>query len=212
MTTQTVDSKYLVKLTPHNSVLVLIDYLTGFMPGLKSIDEPTYKDNVIALVKLGDIFQLPTIVLGDEGSFRGHFFPEITEYLTRGQRIERHAPSAWKAPEFVAALQQFDRPKIIMAGISLDNCLLQTALDVMRADYEVYVVVDASGTESPLVETAAIMRLAQAGAVMVNWVSLAAELLDDWENPEGEPVGALYQQHSKWGGNLILRKLKNLGQ
>jgi len=39
MTVQAADSKYLVKLTPENAVLVLIDYLTGFMSGLKSIDE-----------------------------------------------------------------------------------------------------------------------------------------------------------------------------
>lgn len=199
MTTQTaVDPKYLVKLTPENSVLVMVDYLTGFMPGLRTMDADTYMNNVTALAKIGKIFQLPTIIVGDEGGFRGNFFPQISQYLSHGWRIERHTPSAWHATEFVEALQKFNRPKVIMAGISIDNCVLQTALDVLSAGYEVYVVVDVSGTESKLVENAAILRLTQAGAVMINWASLASELMDNWDKPEGKEVVALYQEHSKW--------------
>ena len=97
-------------------------------------------------------------------------------------------------------LKQINRPKVIMAGISIDNCVLQNALDILAAGYEVYVVVDVSGTESQLVEIAAMMRLTQAGAVMTSWVSLASELLDDWNTPEGPEVGALYQELSAWGG------------
>jgi nicotinamidase-related amidase len=200
MTTQSnVTSKYLVKLTPENSVLVMVDYLTGFLPSLQTVDANTYMNNVTALSMIGQIFQLPTIILGDEGGFRGKFFAQISEYLPQGLRIERNSPSAWLEPKFVEALQKFNRPKIIMAGISIDNCVLQTALDVLRAGYEVYIVVDVSGTESRLVEDAAIMRLSQAGAVMTSWVSLASELMGDWNSPEGEKVGQLYQKYSKWG-------------
>ena len=88
-----------------------------------------------------------------------------------------------------------------MAGISINNCLMLTALDAMAAGYEVYVVVDASGTNSQLVELAAMMRLTQAGAVMTSWVTLASELMNDWQTPEGAKVGALYQKYSDWGGS-----------
>ncbi len=82
MTTPTfVESKYLVKLTPENSVLVMVDYLTGFLPRLRTMDRDTYMNNVTALAKIGKIFQLPTIILGDEGGFRGEFFPQISQYL-----------------------------------------------------------------------------------------------------------------------------------
>jgi hypothetical protein len=85
MTTPTfVEPKYLVKLTPENSVLVMVDYLTGFLPGLRTMDRDTYMNNVTALAKIGKIFQLPTIILGDEGGFRGEFFPQISQYLSHG--------------------------------------------------------------------------------------------------------------------------------
>ena len=86
-----------------------------------------------------------------------------------------------------------------MGGISLDNCLMQTALDALSAGYEVYVLPDISGTDHPLIEQAALLRLTAAGAVTTNWVSLASELMGDWQGPHGPAVGALYQEHSIWG-------------
>lgn len=114
MTQTTNKSSYLEKLTPNNSVLVMVDYLTGFLPAIKTIDSDTFQNNVTAIAKIGNIFQLPTIILGDEGGFRGEFMPQIAKYLSHGKYIERHTPSGYGAPEFVEALKNSDRPKVIM--------------------------------------------------------------------------------------------------
>lgn len=196
-----IDEKYLQKLAPENSVLVMVDYLTGFIPGIKTIDAETYDKNVTALARIGEIYKdrMPTLILGDEGGFRGEFFPQIREHLAHGIFVERNQPSAWHSEQFRNLLAEYKRPKIILAGISLDNCVLQTSLDVLKAGYEVYIVVDVSGTNSFLAENAAMSRLVQAGAVLINWVSLASELLDDWANAEGTQIGELYQKYSNWG-------------
>jgi Isochorismatase family len=200
-TTGTAANQYTEKLSPQNSTLIMVDYLTGFDPGLKTIERKLYMNNVTAVAKLGKIFKLPTIVLGDEGGFRGNFYPVLAEQLPNAPRIARHTPSAWREPAFVKEVDRIGRKKLIMAGISIDNCLMQLALDALKAGYEVYVVVDASGSDEKLVEQAAMQRLTQAGAVMTSWVSLASELMGDWETPEGPAVGQIYQQHSAWGGN-----------
>ncbi len=190
---------YLEKVSPQNAMLIMVDYMTGFNAGLQTIDQKRYQNNVTALAKIGRIFKLPTIVLGDEGGFRGKFYPQINQYLPDAQKIGRHTPSAWDEPAFVAAVQKTGRKKLIVGGISLDNCTLLLALDALRAGYQVHVVVDASGTDDKLVEQAAMMRLTQAGAVMTSWVSLASELMGDWNTPAGPLVGKLYQDHSAWG-------------
>jgi nicotinamidase-related amidase len=41
---------------------------------------------------------------------------------------------------------------VIIGGISIDNCTLHTSLDLIRNGYNVYVVVDASSTNSKLAE------------------------------------------------------------
>lgn len=198
----TSNNKYLEKLSKSNSTLVMVDYLTGFDPGLKTIEKNLYNHNVTALAQIGQIFKLPTVILGDTGSFRGNFYPLLKKYLPDAPQLERHAPSAWTEQSFRDFLKNAGRKKIIIAGISIDNCALQTSLDLLKNGYEVYVVVDASGTDEHLVEQAAMIRLTQAGAVMVTWVSIASEIMGDWQSPEGAAVGKLYQDHSNWNGKL----------
>lgn len=196
------ENPYLEKLSKTNSALVMVDYLTGFDPGLKTIEKNLYIHNVTALAQIGQIFKLPTVILGDEGDFRGQFYPLLKKHLPNAPILARHAPSAWTEQSFRDFLKNSGRKKIIIAGISLDNCTLQTSLDLLKNGYEVYVVVDASGTDEHLVEQAAMMRLTQAGAVMVNWVSIASEIMEDWQSPEGAAIGKLYQDHSTWNGVL----------
>jgi nicotinamidase-related amidase len=191
---------FLHRITPANSALILIDYLTGFEPGLRTMALDEYQKNLTALIKLGQLFQLPIVVLGDEGGFRGEFMQPVKEFLADVKPIGRHSPSAWLVREFRDTLERLGRQNLIVAGISLDNCTLLNTLDLLRAGYTVHVVCDVSGTTDTLVETAAMLRMTQAGAIMTSWVSLASELMVDWESPEGNGVGGLYAEYSLWSG------------
>lgn len=193
-------SGYLEKLSPQNAGFVMVDFLTGFDPGLKTIEKSTFVNNATALAKISALFKMPTIVLGEEGGFRGKFYPLVKEHLGHGVRVERHTPSAWDEPKFREAVKKLNRKKLIIGGISLDICTQLLAIDLMREGYEVYVVVDCSGSDQKIVEEAAMLRMTQAGATMVSWGTLASELMKDWNTPEGPAVGQLYQEHSAWGG------------
>ncbi len=194
---------YTERLTPSNSMLIMVDFLDGFLPGLRTIERSLFRANAEALARIGKIFKLPTIVLGEEGDFRGNFFPEVMQHLDHGVRVERHTPSAWDEPNFVAELEKIGRKKVIIGGISLDICTTMLTLDLLRNGYEVFVVVDASGSDTQLNEMAAMMRMTQAGAAMTSWGSLASELMKDWQTPEGPHVGELYQQFSYWGNHAL---------
>ncbi len=194
------ENQYLEKISKDNAAFVMVDYLTGFDPGLRTIDRATFVNNATAFAKISEIFNMPTVVLGDEGGFRGKFYPLVENHLSNDMKIERHTASAWGSKEFRDAIKKFGKKKIVIGGISIDICTQLTALDLLANGYEVYVVVDASGTDQPIVEQAAMMRLNQAGATMISWGTLASELMVDWQTPEGPKVGALYQEHSAWGG------------
>ncbi len=193
---------YQTRLVPEDCVMVLVDYLTGFDPGLRTLPRERWELNITAFTRLAKIFAVrtPVFVLGDEGDFRGNFYPQIAENVPDAPRFERDTPSAFQSEAFRNALAAAGRKRVIIGGVSLDLCTLHTTLDLLKAGYEVFVVVDCSGTESELVQTAAMMRLTQAGAVMTNWVSLASELMGDWRTPEGEAVGRLYAELSAWNG------------
>jgi hypothetical protein len=193
---------YSDKLTRDNAVVILVDFLDGFFPGIKTIDHDLLRRNAEAFTKLSSIFKMPTIMLGEEGSFRGNFFPGVVANAQHAIRVERHTPSAWDEPEFRRVLGEIGRKKVILGGISLDICTLQLTLDLIEAGYEAYVVVDVSGSDTLLNEQAAIARMTQAGAVMVNWASIASEIMKDWQTQEGPEIGKLYQDYSYWGNRM----------
>jgi nicotinamidase-related amidase len=193
---------YAEKLDRHNAVVILVDFLDGFFPGVKTIDHDLLRRNAEAFTRLSAIFNMPTIMLGEEGSFRGNFFPGVIANAGHAVRIERHTPSAWDEPNFQAALAKIGRKKVILGGISLDICTLQLTLDLISGGYEPYVVVDVSGSDALLNEQAAMHRMTQAGAVMVSWASIASEIMKDWQTPEGPEIGKLYQDFSYWGNRM----------
>lgn len=196
-------NQYTEKLNKEEVTLIMVDFLEGFVPGIRTIDKNLFYANAEALAKVGKIFKLPTIMLGDEGGFRGNFFPKVKENLPDATYIERHAVSAWDEPNFRKELERIDNKKIVLGGISIDICTTQLTLDLLNNGYQVYVVVDASGSDTNLNEMAAMLRLTQAGAVMINWGTLASELMKDWATPEGPMVGELYQKYSYWGSSEL---------
>lgn len=71
-----------------------------------------------------------------------------------------------------------------------DVCVLFPTLSALAEGFEVYVVVDASGTFNEVVRDAALTRASAAGAVLINWFAVACELQKDWRlGPNAGQVG-----------------------
>jgi Isochorismatase family len=185
----------LASMTPANTAVVYVDYVTGLDNLLTTIPGNQYRNNVAAFAKLSPLFKLPTAVLGEENDYYGSFFPELKALLDSGGRnFPRSTPTGY-TPAFAEWLRSTGRSNVLIGGISIDNCTLHTALDLLRAGYNVYVVVDASGTNSPLAEDAAILRLVSAGAVTVSWLNALTELGGDFAGPYGKGMMEIIQAH-----------------
>ncbi len=73
----------------------------------------------------------------------------------------------------------------------------------MNDGFDVYAVLDASGTWSHLVAQVAALRMMQAGVVPITWVAVAAELQSDWRNDTGPELAELMGTHLPFYGNVI---------
>jgi nicotinamidase-related amidase len=74
------------------------------------------------------------------------------------------------------------RDQIVLAGCETHICLLQTAIDLMQEELEVWVVVDATGSRKSKDKDAALDRLAGAGAELVSLEMLIFEWLGTAEH------------------------------
>ena len=84
-----------------------------------------------------------------------------------------------------------ERASIVVAGCEAHVCLLQTALDLLEDEFEVWVVTDACSSRTERNRDAAFDRLAGAGAELVTTEMVAFEWLRSCEHPAFKEMLAL---------------------
>jgi len=185
------------RLTPENCVFAFIDHQTGLMNLVGSSPSVDFKSIVIGLAKTAKVHGVPSVITTSaEAGPNGPFLPEVLALLPDAPLISRPGQiNAWENPEFVEAIRKTGRNKIVMSGITTDVCVAFAALSAIDAGFEVYVVTDASGAQSPAVQEAAIERMSQAGATIGTWFAISCELLWDWRNPAGASSAQLFVEH-----------------
>jgi nicotinamidase-related amidase len=131
--------------------MLFIDHQAAIMTDIGDIDPVRFRNNVIALAKIAKLHKLPTVLSDNmpEG-FAGPILPELVKLLPDAPLIHRAGPiNAWDDPAFVMAIEATRRRKLVIAGCTTDICLMFPALSALQAGYDVYGVIDASGTWSP---------------------------------------------------------------
>jgi nicotinamidase-related amidase len=163
-----------------------------------------FKDNVLALADVAKFFELPTILTTSfEDGPNGPMVPELKATFPKAPYIPRPGQiNAWDNEDFVRAVQATKRKQLIIAGVVTDVCVAFPALSAIEAGYQVFVVVDASGTFNKAVRDAALLRMAHAGVQLMNWFSVACELHRDWRN-DIEGLGKLLADHLPNYRNLM---------
>ena len=191
-----VNSAFYEQLTPDNCAMLLIDHQAGLFLGVQSMDQQVLKNNVIALAKTAKVFNLPTVLFTSSAQGpNGPTIPEVVELFPDHEIHNRSPINLWNDPKCRTAVEQTGRKKLIMAAITTDVCLAFPALSALKAGYDVYAVIDASGTWSQAAELASMMRLTQAGAIVTNWIAVAAELKHDEERETSPAMNTAFSEH-----------------
>ena len=193
------------RLTPENAALLLIDHQTGISNGITDLTQPEFKNNLVALAKIGKMFSLPAVITTSAANGpNGPLIEDIVEILPEAPVIHRPGEiNAWEHEGFVETVKSSGRKKLIMAGVSTDVCLTFAAISAVQDGFDVYAVLDASGTWSPLVAQTATLRMVQAGVIPMTWVAVSAELQNDWRNPTGGELAELFRLHLPFYGNVM---------
>lgn len=169
-------------LTPDNSQVLFIDQQPQMAFGVQSIDRQTLKNNVVALAKAAKIFNVPaTITTVETESFSGHTYPELLAVYPTHKILERTSMNSWDDQNVRDALAANKRKKIVVAGLWTEVCNLMFALSAINdAQYEIYMVADASGGTSADAHKYAMDRMVQAGVIPVTWQQVLLEWQRDW--------------------------------
>ena len=183
------NKRYSERLTSENAALLLIDHQVGLFTGVRDIPVAELKHNVVALAKAAKVLGLPMVVTATSPEMWGPIIPELTEALSGISIINRTTVNAFDEPRFAKAVEGTGRKKLIIAGVSTEVCLALPAIHATGMGYDAYAVIDASGTFSETKRITGLMRMVQAGVVIIDYATVAVEMLKDNANPK---AGALY--------------------
>lgn len=190
-------------LTPQNAQLIIIDHQPQMAFGVQSMDRQQLKNNVVALAKSAKVFDIPTTITTVETlGFSGHTYPELLAVFPELPLLERSSMNSWDDQKVRDALDKAaaeGRKKIVVAGLWTEVCNLSFALSAMhdRADFEIYMVADASGGTSKEAHDYAMQRMVQAGVVPVTWQQVLLEWQRDWARKERyNAVMDIVREHS----------------
>lgn len=191
------------------SQLVLVDYQARLMPAIFEADAAA--ENAVRLGKLAQLADVPIFGTEQNPSRLGENLPDIRALCQR-TLAKMHFSGAeeglceWLRPPVKApggnarslpkhlqkpAADADARNMIVIAGCEAHVCLLQTALDLLEDDFEVWVVTDACSSRTERNRDAAFDRLAGAGAELVTTEMVGFEWLRTAEHPAFRELQAL---------------------
>jgi nicotinamidase-related amidase len=194
-----------------NSQLVLIDYQARLMPAM--FDSDAVLSNAVRLAKLASLLQVPAFYTEQNPSKLGATHGELAAVLAASQakqlakmqfsaveeglgELLRPAPkpvqgNARSLPKHLQKPAPTNKDTVVLAGCEAHICLLQTALDLLEDEFDVWVVTDACSSRTERNRDAAFDRLAGAGVELVSTEMVAFEWMRTAEHPEFRQVQAL---------------------
>ena len=132
--------------------------------------------NCAILLQAANLMQVPTLVTEQYPQGLGETLPELKQHFLNTKSIAKTAFSACAEPAFKQLLP-VDKPQIVLAGMEAHICVLQTALGLLNAHMQVFVVEDAIISRNFSHKANAIARLRDAGCVITNTESVLFEWL-----------------------------------
>ena len=197
------------------SQLVLVDYQAKLMPVIG--DGEAVLANALRLAKIANLLDVPVTLtehcadkLGASDErlaeladvlMNKQSFSAVAEGLSQALQPEPKAKPQAKpqgAPRGIARslpkhlrkpeVEEPERRTIVIAGCEAHVCLLQTALDLLDEEWDVWVVTDACGSRTERNRDAAYDRLAGAGAELVTTEMVAFEWLREASHPAWREV------------------------
>lgn len=120
----------------------------------------------------------------------GHTLPELSALMPNIHPVEKTTFSCLAESRFTRQLTR-DHSQVILSGMEAHICVLQTALDLIEAGKQVFVVEDAVISRNPANKANALARMRDAGCVITNIESVVFEWLGAAEGEVFKTVSKL---------------------
>jgi nicotinamidase-related amidase len=177
-----------------NVAMLLIDHQSGLFQTVGDMPMPELRLRAAALAKMATLCKIPVITTASvpQGP-NGPLIPEIHENAPHAKYVGRKGEiNAWDNPDFVAAVKATGKKQLIIAGTITSVCMAFPSISAVYDGYQVFAVVDASGTYSKMAQEITLARVVQAGVVPMDTAAVASELQKTWNRDDAMEWAGIY--------------------
>lgn len=149
------------------------------------------KDRAIRFFKSMRVLNVPILVTQQYTRGLGDTDADIKEAIGEFEYIDKTSFSCMGEPTFIEALEKTGRKKVVIAGMEAHICVLQTAMDLIDAGYEVYVLVDACSSRNKLDKKIGLERMRAEGIKIATYESVVFEMLQKAGSDEFKQISKI---------------------
>ena len=175
-------------LNAQQSTLLVVDIQTALLPVMAESDRVVSGSAI--LLRAAQRLGVPVVVSEQYPRGLGPTIHELAALFSPEDVLEKLHFSCADDPIISARLRELNRPQVVVGGIEAHVCVMQTALGLKMAGYQVLVVSDATSSRTHANHQAAMARLTAAG-VTIGTVEM---VVFEWLNRAGSPE---FQELSK---------------
>lgn len=162
-----------------DSLVLLIDIQSKLAPAIA--DHHDVEQAAAWVLQVALQLEVPVLATEQYPKGLGYTVPLLAELIPQHNMLQKMHFSAMREADVVAALNVSGRKQIVVIGTETHVCVLQTVMDLLAADYQVYVVTEAVGSRTAENKQLALSRMQQAGA----WIISKEMLAFEWLNKAG---------------------------
>jgi nicotinamidase-related amidase len=163
-------------LSNKNSLLLIVDVQNALIPAIQNADS-TIK-NIQKLIAAKQQLNIPIIVTEQYPAGLGRTVSTLLDHLSETDVLSKTHFSLAQEPHIMTALELINRRQIVICGMEAHVCVLQSALELKKHHYEVYVVLDAVTSRKQLDYDAALERFRSNGVHVVTTEMVLFEWLE----------------------------------
>ena len=146
--------------------------------------------NCSILAQTASLLGVAMIVTEQYPKGLGHTIPELSALIPNIHPVDKTTFSCLAESKFTRQLTR-DHSQIILSGMEAHICVVQTALDLIEAGKQVFVVEDAVISRNPANKANALARMRDAGCIITNTESVVFEWLGAAEGEVFKAVSKL---------------------
>lgn len=171
------------------AALVVVDVQEKMLAAIGSAPTARIVEKIKGLIAAAQALDIPILWTEQYPEGLGPTEPAVRKAMPDGLAVIEKTPcSCWRDEAFRAALQATGREHILLAGLETHVCIQQTALDLFRVDYAVFVAEDAIGSRCENDHVLAVGRMARAGVQVGSVETLLFELIGRCDHPKFKDI------------------------